>query len=91
MKRFIVVTALVCAFIPYSQANENTGDKPRETKTEAAQSPSTVGDGVRQFGHEIMAAGHKARRVVVTRCADGRHTVRGHAACAGHGGVSTQN
>lgn len=91
MKRFITTIALMCAFIPYSQANENTVDKPRETKTEAAQSPSTIGDGVRQFGHEVMAASHKARRAVVTRCADGRHTVRGHAACAGHGGVSTQN
>jgi hypothetical protein len=91
MKRVIAVIALVCAFIPASQANQNSGDKPRATKTEAAQSPATLGDGVRQLGHEIMAASHKARRVVLTRCADGRHTVKGHAACAGHGGVSAQN
>jgi hypothetical protein len=28
---------------------------------------------------------------VVTRCADGRHTVKGRAGCASHGGVSAQN
>lgn len=91
MNRLVGAIALICAFIPFSHANENPRDKTRETKTDAAQSQSTIGDGVRQVGREIKAGGRKVRRAVVTRCADGRHTVKGRAGCAGHGGVSAQN
>lgn len=91
MNKRIGVFILTCAFIPLLHANDNAVDKTRETKAEAAQSPGTIGDGVRQAGNEIKAAGRKVRRAVVTRCADGRHTVKGTAACASHGGVSAQN
>ena len=91
MNKLVGAIALICAFIPFSHANENPGDKTQETKTDAAQSQSTIGDGVRQVGREIKTAGHKVRRAVVTRCADGRHTVKGKAACATHGGVSARN
>jgi len=91
MNKLVGAIAVICAFIPFSHANENPGDKARETKTDAAQSQSTIGDGVREAGREIKSAGRKVRRAVVTRCADGRHTVRGRAACAGHGGVSARN
>ena len=91
MNKFVGAIALICAFIPLSYANEDTGDKTRETKTDAPQSQSTIGDDVRHAGREIKAAGRKVRRAVVTRCADGRHTVRGRAACASHGGVSARN
>jgi hypothetical protein len=91
MKKLVAAIALICAFIPFSQADENSGDKTRETKSDAAQSQSTVGDSLRKAGREIKAGGRKVRRAVVTRCADGRHTVRGRAECASHGGVSSQN
>ena len=91
MNKLVGAIALMCAFIPFSNADENPSNKTQETKTEAVQSQSTIGDGVRQVGREAKTAGRKVRRAVVTRCADGRHTVKGRAECASHGGVSTQN
>ena len=91
MNKLVGAIVLICAFIQFSHANENPGDKTQETKTDAAQSQSTIGDGVRQAGREIESAGRDVRRAVVTRCADGRHTVKGRAACASHGGVSAEN
>ena len=91
MNKLLGAMALICAFIPLLHANENNGDKTRETKTDATQSQSTIGDSVRQVGSEIKSAGRKVRRAVVTRCADGRHTVKGRAGCTSHGGVSAQN
>jgi len=91
MNKLVGAIALICAFIPFSYADENPGDKTQATRTDAAQSQSTVGDGVRQVGREAKTVGRKVRRAVVTRCADGRHTVKGRAECASHGGVSSQN
>ena len=91
MNKLLAAIALICAFIPFAHANDNTGDTPRPTKSDSAQSPSTIGDGVREVGREIKAGGRKLRRAVVTRCADGRHTVRGKAECVSHGGVSARN
>ena len=91
MKKLVGAIAVICAFIPFSYADENPGDKTQETRTDATQSQSTVGDGVRQVGSEVKTVGRKVRRAVVTRCADGTHTVKGRAECASHGGVSSQN
>ena len=91
MNKLVGAIALMCAFIPFSHADENPRNKTQETRTDAAQSQSTIGDGVRQVGHEVKTAGRKVRRAVVTRCADGRHTVKGRAGCAGHRGVSARN
>ena len=91
MKKLVVGIALLCAFFPISYAQDDSGTKSQSKKAETTQSPSTIGDGVREVSREIKSAGRKVRRAVVTECADGRHTVKGHAACAGHGGVSPQN
>lgn len=91
MNKLIAVLALVGALIPFSSAQENTGDKATPAKSSESQSPSTIGDGVREAGREIKSAGRKVRRAVITRCADGRHTIKGRAACANHGGVSPRN
>jgi len=91
MNKLVGAIAVICAFIPFSHANEDSADKTRETKTDTAQSQSTIGDGLRHAGREIKAGGRTIRRAVLTRCADGRHTVRGRAECASHGGVSARN
>lgn len=91
MNKLVGAVALICAFIPFSYADESPGDKTQETKADTAQSPSTIGDGARQVVSEIKTAGRTVRRAVVTLCADGRHTVKGRAECASHGGVSVQN
>ena len=91
MNKLVGVIALMCALVPLSYAVENPGNKTEETTTDAAQSQSTIGDGARQVGREVKAASRKVRRAVVTRCADGRHTVKGRAEFASHGGVSVQN
>ena len=91
MNKLVGAIALICAFISFAHAGENPGDKTQVTSTDSAQSQSTVGDGVRKVGSELKTAGRKVRRAVVTRCADGRHTVKGRAGCASHGGVSAQN
>lgn len=88
MKQFIGTIALVFALIPLVHAEETVGDKAREAKTEAVQAKREAGKNVRKAGRQIKASGRKARQAVITRCADGRHTVKGASGCAGHGGVS---
>ena len=91
MKKLVAAISVFCALSPFSYAQDDSSAKAKTTKTEATQSPSTIGDGVREVGREIKSAGRKVRRAVVTECADGRHTVKGRAACSGHGGVIAQN
>ena len=91
MKKLLAALVFFCAFAPLSYAQDNPGEQSPKTKAGASQSPSTIGDGVREAGREVKSAGRKVRRAVITRCADGRHTIKGRAACAGHGGVSARN
>ena len=89
MRTVLSAIALVLAFIPAAQAaEESVGDKAREAKKEAVETKRAAGKEVRQAGREVKKAGRKVRQAVITRCADGRHTVKGAAGCAGHGGVS---
>jgi hypothetical protein len=89
MKKIIGTVALVLALIPVARAaDESAGDKAREAKTEAVQAKRSAGKEVRHVGRKIKKTGREARQAVITRCADGRHTVRGASGCAGHGGVS---
>ena len=87
MKTIIGTIALVLAFMPLAHAQESVGDKAREAKTDAVQAKRKAGREVRHAGREAKATGRKARQAVITRCADGRHTVKGASGCAGHGGV----
>ncbi len=92
MKKTVLTIVLMTALIPFAYGQAHSADTPQPAKNaDAAQSPETIGDGIREAGREIETAGRKVRRAVVTQCADGRHTVRGREACAKHGGVSEQN
>ena len=88
MKKFIIAIAMTLALIPLAQAQETVGDKAREAKTDAVKAKRTAGKEVRQAGRQVKATGRKVRQAVITRCADGRHTVKGKSGCVGHGGVS---
>ena len=81
MKKIIGIVALVFALIPLARAEETVGDKAVQTKREA-------GAEIRHAGREVKATGREARQAVITRCADGRHTVKGASGCAHHGGVN---
>ena len=87
MKIIFGTIALILAFNPLAHAQETAGDKAREVKTDAVTAKRKAGRNVRQAGRETKAAGRKARQAVITRCADGRHTVKGASGCRGHGGV----
>lgn len=87
MKKIIGTIALVLAFMPLAHAQESVGDKAREAKTDAVQAKRKAGGEIRHAGREAKATGRKARQAVITRCADGRHTVKGASGCRGHGGV----
>ena len=87
MRKIIGTIALLVAFMPLALAEETVGDKAREAKTEAVKAKRTAGKEIRHTGRAVKATGRKARQAVITRCADGRHTVRGASGCAGHGGV----
>jgi hypothetical protein len=87
MRNIIGTIALVLAFIPLAHAQESVGDKAREAKTDAVQAKREAGSAIRQAGRTVKKTGRKARQAVITRCADGRHTVKGRAGCRGHGGV----
>jgi Ni/Co efflux regulator RcnB len=87
MKRLIAAVALVVAFLPLAQAQETAGEKAREAKAHAVQAKRTAGQELRHAGRTVKSKARKARQAVITRCADGRHTVKGRSGCAGHGGV----
>ena len=87
MRKIIGTIALILAFIPLAQAEESVGDKAREAKSDAVQAKRAAGENIRGAGRKIKATGRKVRQAVITRCADGRHTVKGASGCAGHGGV----
>ena len=76
----ILALLLVCSLPVRAAEGETVGDSAVKAKREA-------GKEVRKTGREVKAAGRKARQAVITRCADGRHTVRGASGCVGHGGV----
>jgi hypothetical protein len=80
MRRIVGTIALTFVFGPLGHAEETIGDK-------AAEAARAAGKDIREAGREMKAAGRKARQAVVTRCADGRHTVKGASGCARHGGV----
>ena len=89
MRTIFAAIALVLALVPVAQAaEESAGDKAREVKAEAVQAKRATGKEVRQAGRKVKKTGRKVRQAVITRCADGRHTVKGAAGCAGHGGVN---
>ena len=84
MKRTIAALTLgivSIAFFPIAHAAESVGDKAVEAKRSA-------GAGIRKAGRAAKATGRKVRQAVITRCADGRHTVKGKSGCVGHGGVN---
>ena len=88
MKNIIGTIALILAFLPFAHAEESIGDKARAAKADAVNAKRTAGKNIREGGRKVKASGRKARQAVITRCADGRHTVKGEAGCRGHGGVS---
>ena len=87
MRKLIGTIALVLAFLPLAYAEESIGDKAREAKGDAVNAKRAAGEEIRRGGREVKATGRKARQAVITRCADGRHTVKDASGCAGHGGV----
>jgi len=87
MRKIVGTIALIFAFIPLAHAQETVGDKAHEVKDDAVKAKRKAGEDIRGAGRELKAAGREARQAVITRCADGRHTVKGASGCAGHGGV----
>jgi hypothetical protein len=88
MKKLIATIALMLAMAPFAYSQQSTGDKAQEAKTDAVKAKRAAGSEIRQAGRKVKATGRKARQAMITRCADGRHTVKGAAGCKGHGGVS---
>ena len=87
MTRTIVTLCLALALIPFAHAEESLGDKARAAKDDAVTVKREVGSDIRAAGREVKRAGREARQAVITRCADGRHTIKGPRGCVGHGGV----
>ena len=87
MKKIIAIAALALSFMPLARAEATVGDKVSEVKTDAVQTKRKAGAEIRETGREAKAEGRKVRQAVITRCADGRHTIRGKSGCLGHGGV----
>jgi hypothetical protein len=88
MRTIIGTIALVFALMPVARAAEQSiGDKAHEAKVDAVETKRAAGKEVREAGRKVKKTGRKVRQAVITRCADGRHTVKGASGCAGHGGV----
>ncbi len=87
MGKFFITTALLFALMPLAYAEETVADKAADAKADAVQAKRKAGKEVRHTGRQVKSTGRKARQAVITRCADGRHTIKGAAGCAGHGGV----
>ncbi|MBI2769782.1 MAG: hypothetical protein HYX47_09175 [Burkholderiales bacterium] len=87
MKKIVASIVLAFSFLPLVHAAETVREEAREAKAEAVKAKRTAGSEVRQAGRKIKGTGRKARQAVITRCADGRHTLKGASGCAAHGGV----
>ena len=87
MIQIVATIALVLALIPLAHAGETVGEKAGEVKVKAVEAKREAGKDIRQGGRKVKKSGRKARQALITRCADGRHTVKGASGCAGHGGV----
>jgi hypothetical protein len=88
MRTVIATIALLLSLVPLARAaEESVGDKAHEAKVEAVETKRAAGKDVRQAGRQVKKTSRKVRQAVITRCADGRHTVKGASGCAGHGGV----
>jgi hypothetical protein len=88
MRTIIGTITLVLTLVPVARAaNESVGDKAHEAKVEAVEAKRAAGKEVRQAGRKVKKAGRRVRQAVITRCADGRHTIKGASGCARHGGV----
>ena len=88
MRHIIGTIALVLALMPVAHAaGESAADKAREAKGDAVQAKRAAGKEVRQAGQKVKKTGRTVRQAVITRCADGRRTVKGASGCVGHGGV----
>lgn len=88
MQQIIAAIALVLALMPVAHAaEESAADKARAAKADAVEAKRAAGKEVRQAGRQVKKTGRQVRQAVITRCADGRRTVRGASGCVGHGGV----
>ena len=88
MKHIFATLALVFALMPVAHAaEESVGDTAHRAKQDAVQAKRAAGKEVRKDGREVKKTARKVRQAVITRCADGRHTIRGASGCARHGGV----
>ena len=88
MRNIVGAIALALVLAPVAHAaEESVGDKADKAKVEAVQAKRAAGKEVRQAGRQVKKTGRKVRQAVITRCADGRHTVKGASGCVGHGGV----
>ena len=87
MTKIIATIFFVLTVIPFAHAEESLGNKARAAKDDAVTVKREVGSDIRAAGREVKRAGRKARQAVITRCADGRHTIKGPRGCVGHGGV----
>jgi len=70
------------------RAEEQSNDKVHEVAASAKETAHKVAEGVREGAHKVAKAAKHVKNKVVTRCSDGRHTIRGASGCAGHGGVA---
>ena len=87
MKKIVATIALLLAFASAAHAQDTLGDKAREAKADAVAAKRAAGQDIRKAGRQVKATGRTARQAVITRCADGRHTIRGASACAGRRGL----
>ena len=88
MKTLIGAITLILASVSFAHAEESAGDKVRAAKSDAVKAKREAGRTIRKAGRDVRASGRKVRQAVITRCGDGRHTVKGPSGCVGHGGVS---
>jgi hypothetical protein len=88
MRTTIGTIALILALMPVARAaEESVGDKVHEAKVETIEATREAGKELRQAGRKVKKTGREVRQAIITRCADGRHTLKGAPGCAGHGGV----
>lgn len=88
MRTTIGTIALILALMPVARAaEESIGDKVDEAKVKTVEATREAGKELRQAGREVKKTGREIRQAIITRCADGRHTIKGPPGCEGHGGV----
>jgi hypothetical protein len=87
-KKMLVAVAMLAAFNSSVWADDQDENQTHGPVQGVKHAAHVVATDVKDGAHHVANSVRKVKRRIFVRCSDGRHTSRGAAGCARHGGVS---